>query len=118
MSTVPSPGRAADIVGRTQDRLQQPGTAGGPANATDMWASLITLVPVGLVLGLLTFGRYAGRTPAPPTPGRVVPVALVAVLLGPVAVSVLGLFQWLLLVMILVGAILMVAMLRTPPLRH
>jgi hypothetical protein len=80
-----------------------------------MLESLITLVPVGLVLGLLTFGRYAGRTPAPPTPGRILPVAAVALLLGPVAVSVLGLFQWLLLLLILVGAILMIAMLRTPP---
>jgi hypothetical protein len=89
------------------------------ANPQDMWAPLITLVPVGLVLGLVTFGRYAGRTPAPLTPGRVVPVAVIAVLLGPVAVSALGFFQWLLLLLILIGAILMVATLRTPPtLRH
>jgi phosphatidylserine synthase len=83
-----------------------------------MWASLITLVPVGLVLGLLTFGRYAGRTPAPVTPGRVVPVAAVAVVMGPVAVSALGFFAWLLVVMIVVAAGLMVATLRTPPLQH
>ena len=80
-----------------------------------MWASLITLVPVGLVLGLLTFGRYGGRTPAPPTPGRVVPVAAVALLIGPVAAALLGLFQWLLLLVVLIGLILMIAMLRTPP---
>jgi hypothetical protein len=84
-----------------------------------MWASVITIVPVGLVLGLLTFGRYAGRTPAPATPGRVVPVAAVAVLVGPVAVAALGFFQWLVALLIVVGAILTVATLRTPPtLRH
>src|SRR4051794_16760068 len=122
MSTVPSPGRADDIVGSPpQDCLQARGTRGRPPNAPPMVASLITLVPVGLVLGLLTFGHYAGRTPAPLTPGRVVPVAALALLLGPVAVSELGFLQWLLLLVTLVAAILVVAMLRTPPsppLRH
>ena len=83
-----------------------------------MWVSLLTLVPVGLVLGLLTFGRYAGRTPAPPTPGRIVPVAALAILIGPIAVAALGLFQWLLLLVVLVGGIFMFALLRTPPLQH
>ena len=83
-----------------------------------MWVAFLTIVPVGLVLGLLTFGHYAGRTPAPPTPGRILPVAALAILIGPVAAAVLGVFQWLLLLVILVGGILMFAMLRTPPLQH
>jgi MFS family permease len=115
MSTVPSPGRGADIVGRAQDRLQHEGRRGERRKAWHMWASLITVVPIGLALGLLTFGRYAGHTPAPATPGRVLPVAILTLLLGPVALSALGVFTWLLLLLVLVGLILMAAMLRTPP---
>jgi MFS family permease len=80
-----------------------------------MLGSLLTLVPVGVALGLLTFGRYGDRTPVPLTPGRIVPVGIVAVLLGPVAVTVLGVFVWFLGIAILVAATAMVALLRTPP---
>jgi hypothetical protein len=80
-----------------------------------MLGSLLTLIPVGVALGLLTFGRYGDRRPVPFTPGRIVPVGVVAVLLGPVAVTVLGVFVWLLGIAILVAAIAMVAMLRPPP---
>ena len=84
-----------------------------------MLVSLITIVPVGLVLGLLTFGHYPGHEPPRPTPARVAPVALAAILIGPVAVSALGVFQWFLLLVILVGVLVMIAMLRTPPaVRH
>jgi len=85
------------------------------ANAVGMLGPLLTLVPVGVALGLLAFGRYGHRTPMPPTPGRILPVGAVAVLIGPVAVQALGFFVWLLGVAILVAAIAMVALLRTPP---
>jgi hypothetical protein len=77
-----------------------------------------TLIPVGLVLALLMFGSYGTHQPPQITPGRVVPTALLAVLLGPVATLTLGLTGWLIGIVLLVGGILMTAMLRTPPLRH
>lgn len=80
------------------------------------WEGLITVVPVGLALGLLVFGRYGRRRPVPPTPGRILPLIAVAVLLGPVLLNALGLFVWLLALAIIAAAVLMVAMLRTPPL--
>ena len=84
-----------------------------------MLASLFTVVPVGLVLGLMVFGDYGRRAPLRPTPPRVIAVGATAVLLGPIASMELGLFGWLVLLLILVAGILMVAMLRTPspPLR-
>ncbi len=81
-------------------------------------AALATLIPVGLALGLLLFGTYGTHRPPAPTPGRVVPVTILAVLLGPVAVVGLGLVTWLVLVVVIIAALLMFAMLRTPPLRH
>ena len=81
-------------------------------------AALATLIPVGLALGLLVFGSYGTHRPPAVTPGRVIPVALLAVLLGPVFVAVLGLVAWLVLVVVLIAAFLMAAMLRPPPLRQ
>ncbi len=81
-------------------------------------AALATLLPVGLALGLLVFGQYGTRRPPAPTPGRVVPVTILAVLLGPVAAIGLGLVTWLVLIVVIIAALLMVSMLRTPPLRH
>jgi hypothetical protein len=80
-----------------------------------MWAVFLTVVPVGLVLGLLAFGRYGGRTPPPPTPGRVLPVAIATVALGPAPAVAFGLAGWLLLITFLIAGLLIVAMLRTPP---
>lgn len=80
--------------------------------------ALATVIPVGLVLGLLLFGTYGTHQPPAPTPGRVVPVAALAVLLGPVATATLGLTGWLIGIVLLVGGILMAAMLRTPPIQH
>jgi hypothetical protein len=77
-----------------------------------------TLIPVGLVLALLMFGSYGTHEPPEITPGRVLPTLAVAILLGPVATATLGLTGWLIGIVLLVGGILMVAMLRTPPLRH
>jgi hypothetical protein len=80
--------------------------------------ALATVIPVGLVLGLLMFGSYGTHRPPEMTPGRIIPTLLLAVLLGPVATATLGLTGWLIGIVILVGGILMTAMLRTPPLRH
>ena len=81
-------------------------------------AAIATLVPVGLVLGLLMFGTYGTHRPPAVTPGRVVPVALMTLLLGPVTATALGFMGWLAVMFALVAVMLMVAMLRNPPLRH
>jgi hypothetical protein len=73
---------------------------------------------VGLALGLIAFGRYGERRPPAPTMRSVAPVAVAALVLGPLAVAALGFLLWLVLVVVVAAAILMVAMLRTPPLRH
>ena len=83
------------------------------ANSQDMVA-LATVIPVGTVLGLLVFGTYGTHRPPAVTPGRVAPVAALAILLGPVATAVFGLIGWLVGIVLLVGGILMAAMLRTP----
>ena len=80
--------------------------------------ALATIIPVGTVLGLLLFGTYGTHRPPAPTPGRVAPVAALAILLGPVATAVFGLVGWLVGIVVLVAAILMAAMLRTPPIQH
>lgn len=77
--------------------------------------ALATIIPVGTVLGLLMFGTYGTHRPPEITPGRVAPVALLAIVLGPVATAVFGLVGWLIGIVLLVGGILMAAMLRTPP---
>lgn len=87
------------------------------ANAGSM-AAFATLIPVGLVLGLIMFGTYGTHRPPAPTPGRVLPIAALAVVIGPVAVSVLGFVGWLAMLFVGLAVILMVAMLRTPPLHH
>jgi hypothetical protein len=79
-----------------------------------MWA-LLTLVPTGLVVGLIAFGSYPGHARPEPTNVRLAIVCAIAVALGPVAVAVLGLFMWLLVVAVLAAGLTMVAMLRTPP---
>jgi hypothetical protein len=83
-----------------------------------MWTALDTLVPVGLALGLIAFGRSGVGRPPVPTARRVVPGAAATIVLGPVAVASLGFLNWLLCVVIAAAALLMVAMLRTPRLRH
>jgi hypothetical protein len=81
-------------------------------------AALATLIPVGMALGLLMFGDYGTHRPPAITPGRVIPVALLAILIGPIAVMALGFVGWLALVFVLVALGLMFALLRTPPLQH
>lgn len=78
--------------------------------------ALATIIPVATVLGLLVFGTYGTHQPPPVTPGRVAPVAVLAILLGPVATAAFGLVGWLIGIVVLVAGILMAAMLRTPPL--
>jgi hypothetical protein len=80
--------------------------------------ALATVIPVGLVLGLLMFGSYGSHRPPELTVGRVVPTLALAFLLGPIATTTLGAVGWLIGIVVLVGGILMTAMLRTPPLRH
>jgi hypothetical protein len=87
-----------------------------PPNGAPM-AALFTLIPVGLVLGLLMFGTYGTHRPPAITPGRVIPVALLTVLLGPATAAALGLFGWLAVMLALLAVMLMIAMLRNPPLR-
>lgn len=91
--------------------------ATGTAKPAGMLA-LATIIPVGTVLGLLVFGSYGTHRPPEPTPGRIGPVAALAVLLGPVATSAFGIAGWLLGIVLLVGGILMTAMLRTPGQLH
>jgi len=81
-------------------------------------APLATLIPVSLALGLLMFGSYGTHRPPAMTPGRIVPVLALAVLVGPVTAAAIGLVMWLVLLVIVIAVILMVAVLRTPPLRH
>jgi hypothetical protein len=81
-------------------------------------AAFATLIPVGLVLGLLLFGSYGTRRGPELSPGRIAPVVLLAFLLGPVATAVLGFAGWLIGLVLLIGGILIFAMLRQPPLRH
>jgi hypothetical protein len=83
-----------------------------------MWTALVTLVPVGLAMGLIAFGRYGERRPPAPTARNVGPVAAAALVLGPLAVAVLGFLGWLVLVVVVAAAILAVAMMRTAPLRN
>jgi hypothetical protein len=80
--------------------------------------ALATAIPVGLVLGLLIFGSYGTHRPPEITLGRVAPMVALALLLGPGFTAAFGLTGWLIGIVVLVGGILMVAMLRTPPLRH
>jgi hypothetical protein len=79
-----------------------------------MWEGIFTALPIGLALALVTFGSYGRRRRVAPTPGRIVPLVLAAVLLGPVLLSAVGFFSWLLVLAILVAAVLMVTMLRAP----
>jgi hypothetical protein len=83
-----------------------------------MWTALVTLVPVGLAMGLLAFGRYGERRPPAPTARRVAPVAAATLLCGPLAAAALGFLLWLVCVVIVTSAMLIVAMLRQPPLQH
>jgi hypothetical protein len=76
-----------------------------------MWADLLTIIPVGVGLGLLAFGRYGGRN-VRPTPRGATVVGVMSFLLGPVAVGVLGFFGWLLLLLVMVAAMIVAAVLR------
>jgi hypothetical protein len=79
---------------------------------------LATLVPVALVLCLLLFGDYGSHRAPAMTPGRVIPVLVVAFLLGPLPALLFGFAAWLVLVAVIVVATLTAAAMRQPPLRH
>lgn len=84
-----------------------------------MWIALLMLVPTGLVLGLMAFGRYGSRH-VTPTFRSVLVVGVASILLGPIAVLVLGFVAWMLLVGLGVVALTLLALLRTPraPIGH
>ena len=79
--------------------------------------ALLTLVPTGLVIGLLAFGEYGTRRAPDPNPAAMMLVAAVAILFGPVATLLLGFFGWLVLIAVIVGVLIIAAMLREPPQR-
>lgn len=78
-----------------------------------MVGSALVFLPVALVLALLVFGEPAqGRfRPGPRSIGAVVVAAL---LIGPVASSLLGLLDWLTLLACLICALLVAVGLRPP----
>jgi hypothetical protein len=78
-----------------------------------MW-DLLALVPVGLAMGLLAFGRYGGRENEP-SRRAVVIVGIAAILAGPVAIEVLGFAQWLIAVATATGALTVYAVSRNGP---
>ncbi len=75
--------------------------------------AILSIVPVGLGLFLLVFG-VPGRTLLEPTPRNLAGVGLVAVIVGPVALLVLGLLGWLVVIALLIGAVLITAGLKPP----
>jgi hypothetical protein len=78
-----------------------------------MW-DLLALVPVGLALGLLAFGRYGGRT-TEPNRKTILIVGIAAILAGPVAIEILGFGQWLIVVATATGALTVYAVTRGGP---
>jgi hypothetical protein len=62
-----------------------------------MWRDLLVLVPVGLAMGLLAFGRYGGRE-GQPNRRTIVLVGVGAIVAGPVAIGLIGFAAWLLVV--------------------
>ena len=79
-----------------------------------MWHDLLAIVPVGLALGLLAFGRYGGRS-TQPNRKTIVLVGVAAILGGPVAISLLGLGGWLLVVATLTACFTAYAISRGGP---
>ena len=95
--------------------VQREGKPGCGANDSRVWASLLLVVPVGLVLGLLAFGDHGGSR-LRPTPASLTAVGVAALAAGPVAVELMGAFFWLLGVALVVACFTIVVVLRVP--RH
>jgi hypothetical protein len=66
-----------------------------------MWGIALSVVPIGLATGLLAFGQYAGRSPAV-SRVRVAAVVVGSVVVGPVALAVLGFWDWLMMLAVLI----------------
>jgi hypothetical protein len=81
-----------------------------------MLGEMVAIVPVSLVLGLLAFGRYGGRT-TEPNRRTVVLVAFGAVIAGPVAIELLTFTGWLLASGTATAAVTVYAALRGGPRR-
>lgn len=80
---------------------------------TSVWAAFLMIVPTGLVLGLVAFGRYGSRD-VRPNFRNVIVVGIFATLLGPVAVLAVGFLAWIMLVAVGVALLTMLAVFRTP----
>ena len=89
-----------------------------PGNPFRMWTTFMTIVPTGLVLGLIAFGTYGGRPRPVPTKARIAATAVASVVIGPVVAAAVGFFLWMTLVAAGAAALTMVALLRTPPPPH
>ena len=72
--------------------------------------ALLSFIPTVVALGLLAFG-LEGRTP---TPARVLWVVAGAIVLGPLAVAMLGLLGWLMMVTAAALALAAYALTRRP----
>ena len=78
-----------------------------------MVATVLSIVPVALGLFLLTFG-VPDRPLLPATPLNLAGVGLIAIVVGPVALGLLGFVGWLAALGLLVGGVLLAAGLRRP----
>lgn len=84
-----------------QDRLHAQDPPHPPANAPSMLGIVLSAVPIGIAIGLLAFGTYGGRQPVVNRP-RVAAAAAATVALGPGALALLGLLDWIMLLAVLI----------------
>jgi hypothetical protein len=106
-----------DCSAPLQRALQPQGSGGTAANRGRMPEALLSLAPTALVLWLLTVGREPSQSWSP-TREQLAMVTGGAVLLGPLALALLGFFGWLLLVAAGALLLLFVATMRDIPLRR
>ena len=66
-----------------------------------MWGIALSVVPIGLATGLLAFGQYGGRTPEV-SRVRIAAAVVGSIALGPVALALLGLWDWLMMLAVLI----------------
>lgn len=81
-----------------------------------MLGILLSAVPTGLAVGLLAFGRYGDRRPVV-NRTRIAAAAAATVALGPGALALLGLLDWLMLLAVLI-LLLTVYVAARPDLAH
>jgi hypothetical protein len=66
-----------------------------------MWGIVLSAVPIGLATGLLAFGQYGGRSPDV-SRTRIAAVVAGSIAAGPVALAILGFWDWLLMLAVLI----------------